>query len=192
MKKLFNEKGHLVVKYIINQIALSLFGLMISGFAVSDSSLSWLLPIGIFTLLFYYFILISFIREDGLKDGLKVEGGRMKKDIFLSLKYCSLAAIPGFLFPFINCIVHLTSSASALAINIAGICNTVTRVLLYGMYNPIDSYLFNPEYGVFKSASFLSDWGISFMCYTVFTLVVCFVSYYTGVNQMFVKKEEHE
>lgn len=194
MKNLFNQKGHLMLKFIINQIALSLFGLMVSGFVVTDGSTSWLLPIGIFALLFYYFILITFIREDGLKDGLKVEGGRMKKDIFLSLKYCAIAAVPGFLFPFVNVIVHIIShfsaTTSSLIVDISGICNTFTRILTYGMYNPIDSYLFNNEYGVLKSFSYISDWGISFSIYTLFTLLVCFITYYTGVNQMFTKKSD--
>ncbi len=196
MKKLFNEKGHLMLKYLINQIALSLFGLMVSGFTVKDGNTGWLLPIGVFALLFYYFILISFIREDGLKDGLKVDGERMKKDIFLSLKYCSLAAIPGFLFPFINFavrfIAHFSESSGSLITNISLICNIVTRILTYGMYNPIDSYLFNPEYGMLKGMSFVSDWGISFMFYTLLTLAVCFVTYYTGVNQLFTKKGNQE
>ena len=194
MKKLFAEKGHLMLKCVINQIALSLFGLMVSGFVVTDGGTSWLLPIGIFAILFYYFILISFIREDGLKDGLKVEGGRMNKDIFLSVKYCGLAAIPGFIFPLINfaarMIAHSAAEVSSAVVNVSGICNTVTRILTYGMYNPVDSYLFNSDYGVLKAYSFLSDWGITFMVYTFFTLAVCFVTYYTGVNQMFVKKND--
>lgn len=196
MKNLFKEKSHLMIKYIINQFALSLFGLMVSGFTVKDGNTSWLLPIGIFAMLFYYFILISFIREDGLKDGLKVDGGRMKKDNFLALKYCSLAAIPGFLFPLINCIVrlvaHFASGASSVIVNISGVCNAVTRILVYGMYNPVDSFLFNSEYGILKGMSFVSDWGISFMGYTLLTLLVCHFTYYTGVNQLFVKNDKEK
>jgi hypothetical protein len=196
MKNLFTQKGYLMLKCLINQIALSLFGLMVSGFAVTDAGTGWLLPIGIFATLFYYFILISFIREDGLKDGLKVEGGRMKKDIFLSVKYCAIASVPGMLFPLVNLIVrmisHFGNVTSDAITNISGICNTVTRILTYGMYNPVDSYLFNHQYGLLKSISFVSDWGISFLIYTLLTIAVAFFAYFTGVNQMFTKKENRD
>lgn len=185
MKKMFNEKGDLMIKYIINQIAMSIFGVMIAttSMAVGDS---WLLPFGIFALLFYYFILISFIREDGLKDAIKVDGGRMNKDVFSAAKYCSVATIPGFIVAILNFVFHLSGSETGVMASFSGIFNVVTRIFMYGMYTGIDSYLFNAETGVFKSISSVSTFGITYLVYTVTTLLVSHFAYVSGLKQMFV------
>lgn len=187
MKKMFIEKGHLMLKYIINQIAMSFFGLMMSSTALAIGE-SWLLPFGIFGLLFYWFILISFIREDGLKDALKADGGRIKADPLLSLKYCGIAAVPGFLIALTNMILHLVGAVGYNAENVRSIFNVITRILFYGMYNPIDTYLFNIDSAVFKSFGFISSSGISYVVYTFFTLIVCFLAYNSGLKKMFIKK----
>lgn len=190
MKKIFSQKGNLMTKFLINQIALSLFGLMVAGFGIKNDG--WMLAMGVFAILFYYFILITFIREDGLKDALKVEGGRMKKDPLLSLKYCGLAAVPGFVVVFINIVASLITKFASLSSpvldSISGVANIITRVLTYGMYNPLNVYLFDSTSGVLKGASWLSECGITFAVYTLFTLVVCFLAYNSGLNQMFVKE----
>lgn len=189
MKKLFSNKGHLMLKYIVNQIAMSLFGLMMSASALAIND-NLLLPFGIFGLLFYYFILITFIREDGLKDAIKVDGGRIKIDVFMSLKYCGIAAIPGFLIALLNMFLHIFNNGAIAYEGAAVVLNAVTRILVYGMYNTLDTYFFNNETGILSSYNYLSSNGITYVLYTVFTLAVCFLAYYTGVKQMFVKEEK--
>ncbi len=190
MKNLISQKGNLMVKYLINQFALSLFGLMVSAFGINNQT--WFLAMGVFALLFYYFILISFIREDGLKDALKVQGQRMKKDPFLPIKYCGIAAAPALFISLLNTVsffVVKSGVKSVVLSNISVVCNFITRILTYGMYNSIDSFFFNSESGVLKSVSILSDGGITFIVYTVLTLLVCFLAYNSGLNQMFVKED---
>lgn len=177
MKEFFNEKGHLMLKFIINQFAMSIFGIMMATTALSVGE-SWLLPLGIFGLLFFYFILLTFVREDGQKDGIKVAGGRMVADRFLALKYCAVASVPGFVIALLNMILCFADAGSS----VAGVCNIITRVFAYGMYNPIDTYLFNAESGVLKSLSFMTQMGISYVMYTFFTLAVCFLAYNSGLK----------
>ncbi len=181
MKSLFNEKGHLMLKYIINQIAMSLFGMFMAATALAIGD-QWLLPFGIFGLVFYYFILITFIREDGQKDAIKIAGGRMKADNLMSVKYCGIAALPGFVIAFINMMLCFGGFSRGILASIAGIFNVITRVFMFGMYNPVDTYLFNAETGVLKSASFMTQMGVSYVIYTVFTLAVCFLAYYIGLH----------
>ena len=190
MKNLFNEKGHLMLKYIINQIAMSFFGVMMAFTAatVNDDG-SWLLPFGIFSVLFYWSILISFMREDGLKDAIKLYGGRIKKDALMPLKYCGIAAIPGLLFPIVNMIIRFTGTESAFAQGAVNICSFVSKFFLYGAFMPLDSYLFAGENAVFSSARFLSDYSIVCIAYTFLTLIVCFLAYNSGLNRMFIKKD---
>ena len=189
MKNLFKDKGHLMLKYIINQIAMSFFGVMMAFTAatINDNG-SWLLPFGIFSVLFYWAILFSFMREDGLKDALKVNGGRMKKDVLLPVKYCSVAAIPGLLFVVVNMIVRFSGTTQSFAQGLTNICSFVSKFFLYGAFMPLDSYLFAGEFALFSSLGFLSDSGIVCIVYTVLTLLLCFFAYYTGINGMFIKK----
>lgn len=191
MKNLFNEKGHLMLKYIINQIAMSFFGVMMAFTAVTvGDDGSWLLPFGIFALLFYWSILISFMREDGLKDAIKLYGGRIKKDAILPLKYCGIAAIPGLIFPLVNMIIRILGSQSAFAQGTANICSFISKFLVYGAFMPLDSYLFAGENAVFSSARFLSDYSIVCFVYTLLTIAVCFLAYNSGLNRMFIKTDK--
>lgn len=190
MKTLFNEKGHLMLKYIINQIAMSFFGVMMAFTAATiDEKGSWLLPFGIFSVLFYWAILISFMREDGLKDAIKVNGGRMKKDTLLPLKYCGIAAIPGLLFPVANLIIRLIGTESEISQGIVNICSFVSKFFAYGAFMGVDSYLFAGEYALFSSASFLTDYSIVCFIYTAVTLAVCVLAYNSGLSGMFIKKD---
>lgn len=173
---MFKEKGPLIVKYIVNQIAMSLFGFMMATTAMMLGD-SWLLPFGIFALLFYLFILITFIREDGQKDAIKIESGRMKRDSFSALKYCSVAAIPGFIIALINVILSFSAAQTGFVAVCSAVFNVITRIFVYGMYNPIDSYLFNHEIGIFSFAEFISSSGISYLLYTFVTLFVCHITY---------------
>ena len=179
-----------MLKYIINQIAMSFFGVMMAFTAatINDNG-SWLLPFGIFAVLFYWAILFSFMREDGLKDALKVNGGRMKKDILLPVKYCSIAAIPGLIFVIINIITRLAGAGSHVAQGVSNVCSFVSKFFLYGAFMPLDSYLFAGEFALFSNLGFLSDTSIICLVYTVFTLLLCFFAYYTGLNGMFIRNK---
>ena len=191
MKTLFIEKGHLMLKYIINQIAMSFFGVMMAFTAVtvSDDG-SWLLPFGIFSILFYWSILISFMREDGLKDAIKLKGGRIKKDSLLPLKYCSIAAVPGLVFPLVNMIIRIIGTESAIAQGTVNICSFITKFFVYGAFMPLDSYLFAGENAIISSARFLSDYSTICFVYTVLTILVCTLAYNSGLCGMFIKKDK--
>lgn len=189
MKAFFSEKGNLMTKYIVNQIAMSVFGVMIAttSMALGDA---WLLPFGLFALLFYYFILIAFIREDGLKDALKIDGGRMKKDSFLGLKYCAVAAIPGLVLAILNTVFQSFGAQTGVIASITGVFNVITRIFVYGMYTGIDSYLFNQEIGVFSALNSASSLGITYIVYTFVTLVVSHLAYISGVYQWLIKEKK--
>lgn len=189
MKTLIREKGGLIGKYIVNQIAMSLFGFMMSATAVVMGH-DWLLPFGLFGLLFYYFILFTFVYEDGLKDALRVDGGRMKRDRLLSLKYCSLAAVPAFLIALANCVLRVFGNRGVIA-TIYSLLDTLTRFFTYGMYNAIDNYLFTSSYETAQAEvtrAYFSASGLSFLCYTIPTLLVCVIAYNMGLAQIRLNK----
>lgn len=193
MKTLMHEKGGLMVKYIVNQIAMSLFGFMMSATAVVMGH-SWLLPFGLFGLLFYYFILFTFIHEDGLKDALKIQGGRMKKDPLLALKYCSVAACPAFIIALVNTLLRLSGATGRVVEAVYSVLDTITRFFTYGMYNALDNYFFMHESGTAEAVTVIRDFfsasGLSFVCYTFLTLAVCVLAYYLGLSQITLGKKK--
>lgn len=183
MKTLMHEKGGLMGKFLINQIALSLFGFMMSATALVMGR-SWLLPLGLFGLLFYYFILFTFIHEDGLKDAIRIDGGRMKRDPLLSLKYCGIAAVPGFLIALLNAILRLSGVTGKAIEATYSILDTITRFLTYGMYNALDNYFFTNGSDTDFYRAFFSSSGLSFVCYTFLTLAVCVFAYNLGLKKI--------
>ena len=181
MKNLFNEKGHLMVKFLVNQVAMSVFGIMMSFTAAAVGN-SWLLAFGLFALLFYYFIMWSYIWEDGAKDGIKVSGGRMKKNSFLGLGYCAIASIPSIIFAVLLIVFNLTLDSTSAPV---GVMNIVVKIFTFGMYNAIDSY-FAMSVTWFKS---LSAMGVTYLLYSLVTLIVCHLAYYFGTKQIKLRRE---
>ncbi len=184
MSYLFKEKSHLMVKFMVNQVAMSLFGLMMSATAIAIGD-SALLPFGVFGLLFFYFILFTFIREDGLKDAIKTEGGRIKEDIFCSVKYCSVASFPSVVIALAYIVLRLTGGRGPMIDSALDILNIICRIVTFGSYNSIDRYISikNSNYSAFSNS------GFAFILYAFLTIIVCFIAYYSGIKKIGVKEK---
>ena len=97
IKEFWKENSYDIVKMFINQIGMTIFGLIVAMATVSLSSKMelakgerWPLLLGsVFGVLFYLFLLGYMTSEIGAKDGIRIEGKRMKfmpfKGLFMSL-----------------------------------------------------------------------------------------------------------
>lgn len=78
-----------IVKLAVNQIAMTIFGLLLSAATVTNPTL--LLATGILSVLFYCYLLYTSAWDIGARDKIKVDGGRME-NIPLKGLYLALAA----------------------------------------------------------------------------------------------------
>ena len=184
MKKIFNEKGSMIAKAIIFQIAMSIFGCMITMSIIAIDE-GWLLLGGIFSILFYFSLIGAAINEDGAKDHLKISAGRMEPDALLGFKYILISYIPTFLITILFVILNLFGLENSLT----QIMAILIRLFLSGMYQGLDRVIFASGDTLAK----FSLYCFSFVIYQVISVVVCGLFYYIGykgINLTSGKKKE--
>lgn len=176
LKNFISEKLGLMGKFIAFQIAMSFFGLMMftSISAIAPTLMVWA---GLFCIAFYASILGSAFWEEGAKDRIKADGGRIRKDVLAGLKIALVPYSPTILltvvFAVLKAFPGLCESASS-------ILNVLIKILLSGVYVPLDIGLFD------NSAD--TAIGFRFLFYCVITLAIALVSYLMGFNGFGEKK----
>lgn len=77
MKKFFKENSYLIVKLVVFQLGIMIMGI-ITGFATVNMSASWVYPASsAFCVAFYLFLICTIGYENGQKDGIRIEAGKM-------------------------------------------------------------------------------------------------------------------
>lgn len=179
MKKILNEKGSLIARCIVFQIAMSLLGFFVMS-AVAYMSSTIILIAGIFTVLFYFAIMGAFLNEDGLKDALIIERNNGSADLLYGMKYVALSYIPSFLMTLIAVVFRTFGILS----EIADVLLMITKFFFTGMYLGIDMSLFirgTDENGYALYSSFSNN-GYSLIIYMIFSVIICGLFYYLGIK----------
>lgn len=87
MFNFLRENSYTIVKMFLNQIGMTVFGIMLAMATKSNSTL--LLITGLFSVGFYLFLLYSMMWEIGAKDKIRIDGGRAALDpckgVYISL-----------------------------------------------------------------------------------------------------------
>lgn len=102
LKNFFRENGYSAVKLIVVHIAISIFALMIflpfDTTATGSSTQRFMaLILGIFSIIFYFFMIYAQIWEVGAKDELRIVNGKKKAYIGKGFLIGLVAAIPDFI-----------------------------------------------------------------------------------------------
>ena len=184
MIQLINEKGGLIAKCIIFQVAMSIFGIMFAATIIALNE-DWLIFAGIFSILFYFALVGAALNEDGILDHLRVVGNRATPDALRGFKYVFISYIPTLALTLLHVILRTVGVANSLT----DILNIVIRFLASGMYLSLDRFFFA------SGDTFVpfSLYAYSFLIYQVFSIVVCGLFYYVGLRGISLlpkKKEE--
>ncbi|MCQ2385104.1 MAG: hypothetical protein MJ078_00275 [Clostridia bacterium] len=103
--KFFKENTGVVIKLFVNQIGMTIFGLVLTMATVKIGMMT--LYVSLFSILFYLFLIYTAMWEQGAKDAIKVEAGRLKKDSMFGFKAGFWAAVPNFFGAFLLLIFYL-------------------------------------------------------------------------------------
>lgn len=138
------QNKDMIMKIIINQVGMNIFGLvlfMASGTAgQSNSSTGNLMKIitSLFAIGFYMVLLYTLSKEEGLKDQIRIESGRKKRDNFRFLKVSLIANAWNILLGIALIIATIAQSGVAENVpTLAGNIGSVAIVLITfteGMY----------------------------------------------------------
>ncbi len=149
MIKFIRENSYLIVKLMLNQFGMTVFGLILA--LATNANETLLLITGLFAFFMYMFLLYTVVWEEGSKHKIRVDGGREKYKPLNGLWLGICANIPNFIVAVLLNIGYIFGKADGLfqmewAGNLFAVMSAVARLIngmylglvqLYSPYNPI-------------------------------------------------------
>lgn len=182
MKEFIHKNSELIVKMVVHQIGLTVFGLLLNSCASVSGNENLGIIFGVFSAAFYWFLIYILLWENGTKDKIRIEAGRMKKDVFKGAKVALIAAIPNLFLALLSTVGYLAIDRSVMvdgkftspewAANLYSIAQII-GIFLNSMYTGIGEYF-----------------GITVMPYFLFLItlpavLVTGLGYYLGTKEKF-------
>ncbi len=192
--KFIKENIHDIIRLMLNQVALAVFGLVLVSAARMANGVVGGLALGasILSILFYMYILYATMQEIGSKHRVRVDGGRMERDTFWGLKIMTLAQIPTFVVLFLMLLGYLCMipfGFETFGTNLYAISQIVIA-FIQSMYDGLIGFLLY-HMGVFSSSrTFVSMttgpliYFFAFLLSVIPGLLVCWGSYVMGLHDM--------
>lgn len=181
--QLLNEKGSIIRKMMLNQFAFSLFGI----FVATPFSGNICIFAGVFSLLFYLFVVGFAILDDAQKDRIAFNAGRKPYlNAFVGMKYAYISFIPGILLTALYTVLSFVLKAGNTFTFILGIIN---KYALSGEILGIDVGLTNYTYDAInnirvstapEAVIFMSQHGIFQIIFALAIPALCGLIYYLG------------
>lgn len=196
MKNFIGENFKVIKKLLIYQFGAAFFGILVNSSAGRLPWLNWLT--GVLAVLFYIYLLYSAVWEEGARDRIRVDGGRMTKDGFKGLKIALAANIPNIIIGVVmvaGTVINVLASARW-AGNMAAVANAV-GVLWEGMYVGIITAVF-PQYdyaantAIALSSAQIILRSVTFILIVLPALISCFAAYRLGYNGVAIIKTSHK
>ena len=131
MKEFWKANSYNIIKCLLNQIAITMFGLMIAFATMQNETL--LLVGSLFSIGFYLFLTYYMFWEIGGKDRIQEDAGRRKKTPIRGLLVSLISYIPMIIMAIILLSVHPFTQTSEAAGNTFMVVNMLTR-FLHAMY----------------------------------------------------------
>ena len=176
------KNSDLIVKMIVHQIGLTVFGFLLNSCASVSGNENLGIIFGVFSALFYWFLIYILLWEIGAKDKIRIEAGRIERDVFKGAKVALVAAIPNLLLAVLSLIGYLAIDRSimvdgnftspAWAANLYSIAQII-GIFINSMYTGIGEYF-----------------GITILPYFLFlatvpAILVTGVGYFLGTKEKF-------
>ncbi len=189
MFKTIKDNYYMVVKILLNQIGMDFFGIVLfiaasaAGQGEGNEGTGSLVKIitSVFSVVFYLVLLYTMTKDEGLKDEIRIESGRMKpqplKFLWLSLAANSINILWGVI---ITVVGFFGSNAPMFLQNLNAFAGTAV-FLTEGMYLGLLSEVFSMN-------------GFACIAITIPAIVTCTLGYYIGsrggFSKMMAKKAE--
>ena len=169
MKKFLKDNFSIVTKIWANHFGMTVFGLMVSVAAGMLSKQFWggkiaaQIIAGVFSAVFYMFLIYTVMWEKGASDKIKIDGGRLKKNKLYGM-YVSIYAYSVFMmFGVLISLFYLVGLKS-----VAGVIESINS-FLNGMYSVFTGMC--PEWFPYVH-----------IIIHIPAIIVCTFSYILGVN----------
>ncbi len=178
MKDFFRNSFDLILKHIISQLGMTIFGITIvlTAVFVAGKESPWILAATGLAVTLYLFLIYVHTWEFAAKEKIKIDGGRMKYNSFKGLYIALISNAVNIILALFMCLGYyvyiLTEKTAYWAGQMFGITNIIARAL-NGMYNGALVYLF-------PSADATPPY--MFLIIVIPALITSFLAYYFGVH----------
>lgn len=168
MFNFFKENKSLILKCFLNQIGMTVFGLIV---LITSSMINSVLfhVLGVVAILTYLFLLYTILWEKGAEDKIRIEAGRIKENKLYGLFISLWANCINILFAFIIVITSFfVTEYDSFINNFNGVFTILFR-FLNAMFLSLTS-------SVEKTTSFI------YILVLLLPVVVCWISYILGIK----------
>lgn len=182
MKNFFEDTLEVIIKMLVTQLGMTMFGVMITMAAVSfertsESANNVLsLVASVFSVFMYMFLLYIHVWNKGARDRIKIDGGGMKenklKGLYMSLVANSLNLFLGLVMVATYYFCDFTTNPNSMVCQIFGTANDIARII-QGMFIGIVNYI---------SPNAESTTPFLFLLITVPALFISSLGYYLGTK----------
>ena len=156
--------------------------LLYSAAAVSGNK-ALTVGFSIFSAAFYLFLLYVLMWETGASDKIRIDGGRMKKDVFKGLKVTLLANIPNYVFAVISTVAYLCIDKNLLDAS-GNFTSPVWALNVYAIAQTVGFYI-NSMYAGIADFLGVATAPLWLFVLTVPALSVCGLGYWLGTKELF-------
>ena len=178
MKKFYTENQKLIHKFLLNQLALSLFGFM-TIIAMSSFGNTAMLVTTVMAAAFFAALLYDNAWDIGARDRNKITNGRLKKRPLHGIKVALFAYIPTYVFLVPTVIFTILSLFNVTVLDgIAAVFRAFTIFLCNGMYLGFTYVL--PD-------AFPTAYPLFFVLYLLPALLAYGLGYYLGTEDIQIK-----
>ena len=178
MKQFFQKYSYRMVKLFITQCVVSLFGNVLALAGVGANSNGLIIATGVFSILFYLFLVYMEAWNVGSSDKPAIDGGRAKFSAATGLFIGLFASIPNVIFAALYLGLH--DAAGIVEGVISTICGVSLSIFAFtnGMYMGIMSE------GVFAEGFALNNYGIVFFLINIPAIITAMLAYIAGVKDL--------
>jgi len=176
----------------VNQIAISIFGFVLAMAAIAADKLILTVILGVFSVLFYLFLIYTTTWEIGAKDRIAVDVGKKPYRPHTGLLLSLIANIPNFIIAFLYAIAYPFMAEHRWAGNLNAALNLISAIM-EGMYRGLISIITVPPSG----DALYKFWWTYFLI-IIPALITAWVAYFTGFKnfrmfaQYFNKKSNQD
>ena len=144
MRNFFNRYSYSMVKMFVNQFAIGLLGAVLS--LATSNNLTLTIIAGVFSILFYLFLIYTMTWEIGAKDKISSDHGKLPPRPYLGFVLSLIANVPNIVIAIIYTLFRVISPDND---NVAAIMRTVA-FFFEGMYQGILSKITIGEAKMFE------------------------------------------
>lgn len=190
MKSFFKQYSYNVVRDLLNQFAISIFGALLSMAASAAESNTLSIVVSVFSIVFYLFLVYTTTWEIGAKDRVSVDVGKKPHRPHNGLLISAVSNIPKFIIVLLFIVSAYLVTDESVATGM-GVILRLAYMLLGGMYTGLMTSIKINAAG----ATMISAWW-AYLVFIIPALVVSWIAYYAGyknfrlVAPLFEKKKK--